>query len=614
MRVFLNLPEELTQVWLHKYIVVLVLMLLKVVLFTKMLALALASNKTVAKSLCESYEQLLQQAQRTPEIMLAVFGSVTNAAVQNTKKEALMLLKIAISIIKALISFVIELYLGTFTCLCTAFVKGALHIVTDATRDIVHAVDKAVNAFLKAFNKSLDGLSTLVNGVLTTIQAVKSLFSHNKSDQLSGAVNSVNLTASTLKNISIPTGFIDDLSNLTEKIPDFQHVLSNVTHTVNRPLDLLEQDVTRHVHLSGLLLLPQIKSVPQNGTCWKLDGDFDKAIAGTHKLSQWIVLGLCLGVLVVLLAAAFGAFRSYRRKIAIIDELALAPSAMQTGNLLDANKNKVALFFLHKNVDYRLKWFGNYCFTSLATTVLFLGLAGLLLVGLQYMVLCQAKLGLSKLNSTQFQNSTHHEVSRFLDNTQHTLDSTAETLNEQLFGSIDNTTENLHHHLESIEDSINNTISSIFHNTPFGSAVHSIVYCTIGRKIEELDDGLQWLHKHLEILFPEINKQQLLRQMQQKESDDSPMSHIKSILDSVINSYQQSLLVELIIASSLCGCWLLIAVFGGLILLIRQFSPKNKISEPKPLSDEEKQHYQYPVSDPYERTSSVYSSNISHRI
>lgn len=628
MRYYLNFPESLTQIWLHKYIIVLILLIFKVLLFTKTLARTISSNKSVANHACQSYHSFQQQAAQVPSMATEIIDNVVETFVQNLKHHVLLLLSMTISIIKSFISFLIELYLGTLTCLCTAFTKGALHILTDATRHIVDSVDHAVNEFLKAFNKSLGGLSTLVNGVITTFQAIKSLFSHKKVDDLSSAVNEVNLTASTIKNISIPTGFIDDLSNLTHKIPDFEDVLSNFTHFVNSPLDLLQKDIKSHVAVNDTSWKPLSLSIKSSqnvsSSCTQLDHDFDHAVKIIHQTSHWITIGLCIAILVTIAALSLAEYRHWKRKQQVVAEMTLTPDQTSMGNLLDASKNRLWSVIMRTSINYRLKWLLNYCFTATATTVLLIGLAGILVVGLQYVLLSLVKHKLGDVShNQQFANNTQPTMDHFLVNTQRALDISLETLNDQLFGSIDNTSEELYEKLVHLEHKLNDTVGSVFGHTPFASVAQTIVYCTIGRKLEKIEHGLQWIHHYLEISSPTLNRgkieqtvqRSLVGSSQDNEDNGGFLGFVETLINTMVKGYEESLLIELIVSCSLIGAWLLFVIFACSILLFREFINNRVvslvISPPKPLNDEEKSWYQYPLSDPFRRkTSSIYTDSF----
>lgn len=624
MRFYLNFAEQVSQIWLDKYVIVLVLLIVKVILFKNALLTGLSACQAQAEQMCQSMDRLLKQADQVPEAITQLTNYVIEQFINNLLGQLRMLIHLALAILKGLIGFIIEVYLGTFTCLCTAFVKGALDIVTDATRTITEAVELVVNEFLKGFNSALDGLSTVVNGFVTTLKSIKSFFTDTDTSDISSAVDTVNLTASTIKNISIPTTFIDDLSALSNKIPDYEDVLSNLTSVVTKPLDVLKKEVDSMTSSNATLNLNEIKSYQKSAsgnTCDSLDADFQKLEKSINATCSWILLALGMSILLLVMILAFFMYRSYRRRRSHIEELTLENSPERIGNVLEVQRNKLGLFIMNLNLNYRVKWLLNYISSSTATNCLLVGLAGLLVVGLQYWLLSITS---NKLNhfftqdNAALQNSTaQRSFEGYISDTQFALDNLLESLNEALFGSIDSTSERLYENLLEAENSINDTINSVFGGTPFASPLQTIVYCTIGRKLEKIEDGLQWINENLKIEYPSLPEEDMLRLMTNTlhdttDADGGIGSAIKSSSDKFIKSYKKSLFIELIVSCVFLGVWLLLFVVGLLILAIRELMDKlvlpKVISMPQPLSSKSKSEYEYPVSDPFVRAaSSVYT-------
>lgn len=627
MRFYLNFYEQLSQLWLDKYVLVLVLLIVKVILFRNALLTGLFSCQTHAEEMCDSIDRLLKQADQVPQAISQLTNYIIERFIKNLLGQVRMLLLLALAILKALIAFMILLYLGTFTCLCTAFVKGALDIVKEVTRTITEAVELVVNEFLKGFNSALDGLSTVVNGFVTTIKSIKSFFTNSDTSDISSAVDTVNLTASTIKNISIPTTFIDDLSALSDKIPDYEDVLSNLTSVVTKPLDVLRKEVDSMTSNHATIDLSELKSHQKGvslSSCSSLDAEFkiiEKAIDST---CSWILIVLGLSILLVVMVLMFFAHRSYGRRVRYIEELTLENNPDRIGNILEIQRNRFGMMLMNVKINHRLKWLINYVSTSTAVNCLLIGLAGILVVGLQYWLLSTTSNKLHSAFSTDnlaLQNSTMQKnVESYSSDTQLALDNLLKSLNDELFGSIESTSEGLYESLREAQNTVNDTINSVFGGTPFASPLRTIVYCTLGRNLEKIEDGLQWINKNLKIEFPVLPEDEMLRLMtntlQDSTNDEGRIgSMIKNSGDKLIEAYQKSLLIEFIVSCAFLGVWVLLLVVGILILASREFMDRQvlpkAISLPHQLDAKSKTEYEYPISDPFVRaTSSIYSQNL----
>ncbi|PVH21639.1 hypothetical protein CXQ85_000622 [Candidozyma haemuli] len=516
MRFYLNFSEQLSQIWLDKYVIVLVLLIVKVYLFKNALIAGITNCQLQADQACQSMDELSRQAGSLPHAISQMTNYVIQQCINNLKGQLQMVLRLALAILKALIGFVIEVYLGTFTCLCTAFVKGTIEILTDAVRTVTEGVEQVVNEFLKGFNSALDGLSTVVNGFVTTLKGIKSFFTDADTSDLSSAVETVNLTASTIKNITIPTSFIDDLSDLSNKIPDYEEVLSNLTAVVTRPIDILRKEVDALTSNNATLDFAEIDAYQRSttsSTCDKLDNEFISMKSSVASTCSWIILGLGLSILFVIMALVFLAHRSHRRRVRYIEELTLENSPDRIGNVLEIQRNRFGMILMNLDINYRVKWLLNYLSSPSAVNCLLLGLAGLLIVGLQYWLLLITSNRLNAMfdhESTPVHNGTmQRNVDAYISETQFALDNSSESLNDALFGSIARTSESLYDNLIDAERSINDTINSVFGGTPFASPLHTIVYCTIGRKLEKVEDGLQWVNRNLKIEYPTLPEEKM---------------------------------------------------------------------------------------------------------
>ncbi|KAM9886916.1 hypothetical protein OXX79_013935, partial [Metschnikowia pulcherrima] len=140
--------------------------------------------------------------EKAPEQMSRLTSSVVKTMAQNVHVLVAKSVYLAAAVAKSIVSLLLELYLGTLTCLITALVKGTLELVSDILEDITNAVQTAINAVLKDFNSALSGLSSVINTVTTAVNAVESLFTSSDKSSVSNNISKVNLTVASLTSIS----------------------------------------------------------------------------------------------------------------------------------------------------------------------------------------------------------------------------------------------------------------------------------------------------------------------------------------------------------------------------------------------------------------------------
>lgn len=622
MRFYLNLLDQLSQVWLDKYMLVLTLLVIKVYLFKSTLLDGITSCQLQAEEICEALNEALGKAESVTYGINQVTDYIIVQFVNNLQLQCRLLINLAISIAKALIGFLIELYLGTLTCLCTAFVKGSIEVLADATRTATEAIETAVNAFLREFNSALNGLSTLVNGVVTTVQSIKSIFTNTDTSDMTSAVNSVNLTASTIKDITIPTTFIDDLSSLSNKIPDYEDVLLNLTSLVTKPLDKFHRDITNITssHFSLPSTVPGNLKNLQWGTCNETSEHFMTMKKTVNSICSWIILGSCLSIIILLTILVFLTINSYKRRVRYIEELTSENDFDQIGNMLDIHKNKVWMLFNRLNMNAHFKWLLNYTFSLTARNCLLIGLAGLIGVGLQFWLLTITSRAFQQLYSLDMKNTALRDgIDNYVLQTNVALDNLLEKLNEAIFGLLDETTSSLLDTLVDVETSVNDTINSVFGSTPFAAPLRTVVYCTLGRKLDKVEDGLLWLHENLKIEFPTLQQDESKELMSTVVEDATKNSQnlgttLKRAGDELIDTYKKSILIELFVSCAFFGLWIVVLIMGLSILACRVIIDKQLvpmvISMPRPLDKTSMAKYQYPLSDPHVRAaSSIYTND-----
>ena len=225
------------------------------------------------------------------------------------------------------------------------------------------------------------------------------------------------------------------------------------------------------------------------------------------------------------------------------------------------------------------------------------------------------------LKSTQDSDLVSSQAATFFRNVQGSVDSLIQLMNDALFSLVKRTSAELLQNMQTFQKKTDTTLSSVFDGTPFASPIRAIVYCTVGRKIEDLEDGLSWIVTQLNIPSPQIQPalQNALSLSSLTESDNSLSHAVDSLSQRVYQTFEriEKLFIkifktELIICSVLTGIWLLYVVGGMIVCYVRlraQPATKNQreISWPKRIGGLQKSS-EYPHLDLLPCTpSSMYS-------
>ncbi|RKP29457.1 hypothetical protein METBISCDRAFT_28209 [Metschnikowia bicuspidata] len=580
-RVYLSAWESASLAWLHPLVLVTVLSCVKILLFAVLFQSALSMLQNSAETLCRNTNLLWNDAMLAQARMESVTRAVVDLLMIYVVALVKQFAKIVLSVAKALISFAVELYLGTITCLCTALIKGAIELLTDVLLAVTERVEKAVNAVLTDFNATMNGLSDVINTILLGVNAVKNLFSGSDlSTELTTAVQKVNLTVSSLKEVSIPTAYIDKISSFSDEIPDFESVLSNVTSLLTFPLLKLAQELDTmptkfNRNFSSKAVSDSDAYLP---LCSVIDHCFDEAAALVHSTVKCIIIAL--SVAAFLLASAFVAIAYARgtKRDRLFNALAQETDLSSVGNQIEEYELGVMSTLLRPWSNTQ-KWF--FAFSSVRNIVncLSIGLVGFATIGLQFLILKLAKNKLRQMQkSTQDSDLVSSQAASFFRNVQGSVDSLIQFINDALFSLVKRTSAELLQNMQTFQSKTNTTLSSVFDGTPFASPIRAIVYCTVGRKIEDVEDGLSWIVTQLNIPSPQIQPalQNALSLSSLTESDNSLSHAVDSLGQRVYQTFErvekqflQIFKTELIICSVFTGIWLLYVVGGMIVCYVR---------------------------------------------
>lgn len=619
---YLSTPEIMSQAWLHPVVLVSVLSVVKLWIFTRSINSTVNGLKIFANSACQNANTFWNDS----VLLQAQMDSLVSALVAALMEYAIGLIKIfcsiTITVAAALVSFSVEMYLGTITCLCVALVQGTIECVVDALRLITAALQSAVNAALKDFNNTLRGLSSVINTAILGIDALKSLFGQASlpASTLTDAAQKVNLTLSSLANVSIPTAYINKIEKFSNEIPSFENVLSNVTSLMTLPLHRLAVELqnvpgksTESLNSSTINYdaLPWDAYLP---FCLTLGLAFDRALALANSVLKMILI--TLSVVTGLLSVGFIvlAYIKNRKRSELLQKLAQESHPERVGNKLQQFDLGIWAW-LQRPLRIDQQWYFSFCCTRNILNCFAIGAIGFLTVGLQYLILGAVKKELSQIQngpeSPDLVNVQRHLSKALVNDLQNSVNALVAGINNILFSSVRTASSDLLKNMVMFQNQANTTISSVFDKTPFANPARTIVYCTIGRKIDDIEDGLKWIIVNLNIPTPNISMTLLNATVAMNSSAYSTvLPEIPLVSQSIWESYQQAeehftrgLITELIICSVFSGIWVFYIVIGAIIVWYRAHQAEadvpcdQMISWPKRI-EKSNRPKEYPHLDP----------------
>ncbi|CAX45418.1 conserved hypothetical protein [Candida dubliniensis CD36] len=599
-RNYLNLPEILTQVYLNKYAILLILILIKLILLETSI-LDNLDSVLLDNSICDNGE--IQPVLNTIHYMIV-------DSLQTLEAAGIVSIILTLKVIKQLALFFIELFFGTYICLINAALKGSTEAALDASEGVIRAVNATVVSATNDIESALKGLSSIINDLVTGFSAIKNIFTGSKPDPTQYQ-NKINITLGNLKNkIMIPNEVLTKLDNFKNSSLYGLSQLGNGTQTiVSTPFELAIKKLnTMKSNYNFSTGAPS--PINFRDECLKDMSklkDVQTALAKlVERISKWLFIGLVLAMVGSILYVSYIQWRHWRRMDKFINETGI-DKVVQFRNQYNIYNNFLIYTIVKRmGIDLNEKaiWMASYTFSEISRNVFFFGMMGVVSVAAQYILLNSVQSSMSNhiKSFDTISNSTYMSAPTiYLRDMNTYIDDTQNKLNQELFSGIKEVSVTLNSTIVEFLDKLNETLSDIFGNTPLGGPINTVVYCTIGRKLEKIEKGLTWMNDNLNINIPSISR----------EIEDG-LSHItflqpQSILtkaNKIIDLYCKSILLELYISLGLLGVWLFQIFVGGVTLAIRHWNSKRQentsyaISSPRELSEHEKEVYGYPLSHP----------------
>lgn len=638
---YLSYHEIISQVWFNKYTIILVLIVIKIYIFTNSLLSSLKYFQAYTESICTSLDTYSTVIASLPEQLSKLMNHMVASSINSMKMQSLVMLKTIITIIKLLIVFYIDIFLGTYICLLTAAIGGTVDFAVDSSQLVIKSVNETIISVSDDIQVGLNGLLKVINSLLSGIDKVKSLFTSGNSDSTE-YIDKLNLSIKSLQNLKIPGSVLDDINKFKEKIPDFNE-LQNTSKILSKPFDKITLQLNQLGNFKNITVdqLKIANTVPVKLCSNSLDIDkFYKEVAKkVHLASTVIIIILLLMAVLAIASLVVVEYFLWRKNQRMIDELSIEKDResymVLARNTLNKYNNNL-IYYIEKlvTVPYSRKdeayWLLSYVTTSYSLTALLIGIAGLFTVLLQFVILKIVLQGFKSLSTdlnnfkSQIVSLVDNATSSYLVLTNKYIESQQKLINDELFGNIKDASTSVNSTISDFLSKMNSSINLVFEDTPFSKPVNTVVYCTIGKKLLRIEQGLTWIVDNLSISLPELPKN-LTDDFLSNYSKENGGIHkltdkVTNGIEVLLDSYKKSLLIELYISSAILGIWFLQVIIGFILIWYKDFKERRAqglsqidsiIGEPKPLTQEQRKAYGYPHIDPFDEkvdsSSSLYT-------
>ncbi|AAW44262.2 plasma membrane fusion-related protein, putative [Cryptococcus deneoformans JEC21] len=557
------------------------------------LAKAAASIKTLPRYLAM---QTNQEAIRATQASILAIGTM---------------LMDAITIIEAVVNFIVDTYRSLLLCTIELAVRGTLEILISAVQTISDAVTDTLNSVRSNIQDDIGDANDIIQTAVSAINRVTTLVNLNIS------VPEFSIPAlSFLQNVTIPTTFEDGLITLNSSLPTLTDLKKKMDEIIDTPFEALISEInSTRLEMaasfnSSILSVPSLSSLSANSAndlsndlCSDLDTSLiDDTAKALHKLSS-IAIGLMFLLLFLIWAAlAVWEWRKWKlmkdtvdavneewdrdgksdawRMVAIVEHPVLE---RYSGTFL----GKIAKM---PRTRTNLRWFLSYLAHPTCLALLFISLFGFLSIQFQLVALNALKAHAQSSANSTVTASTNSLVTKLnaaaLNSSQEYADSYNEAIagyqdriNNELFGSWVNTTAvTLNSTLVEFYDEVEKALNASFGGTILYNPINTFMYCILGSKITNLEKGLTWISEHAFVDLPTFPSDILLLSNDSMNEIATPIAAAAvgsgdggddddGVVGTLISHFESALKVERTFYGIMLGVWLALFLIGLAVVI-----------------------------------------------
>ncbi|KAI8955263.1 hypothetical protein F4801DRAFT_574849 [Xylaria longipes] len=547
---YLGLRSRLSQVWLNKWTILILLVLVNFLFTIGSLNNNLAEAQVKAVSACTKVEDVGSAFASMPHYLSVGVNQLTASTITNAVQALMSVLEMILTGIEQLILFVIGMMTDTYVCLTAMVVHGGLNASAVAVEKTTDALNQAIDGVADGIASSADDIQKVIDKVYDVADKVGGIFGRDedlikrgllldmpalekarselfgrggnlilrdilpdKPDLESAIVDKMN----ELKNVNIDTsGFVQGLDDLNKKIPTFDQLKNLTKQAVDIPFGLIRNELNEAY--GNWSFDDKVFPVAQKESlsfCSDNDG-LVKFFESLFKIAYDAKIAAIVILAFLAVAVCIPMYILEKRRWRRQNELANhAVDVLDYGYMysspLVARVGLAASRKIGGKSEPRkimARWFISYATSLPALFVLSLALAGFFSCIWQAILLKTIENEVPALSSQvgdfaeDVVKSLTNVSQKWSDDANGVILHFSSEINDDILGKVTNGTAAVNNTLNTFMDEIDKGINTAFGDTIFKDLATEAVRCLLGLKIESVQKGLTWVHDHAHINFP----------------------------------------------------------------------------------------------------------------
>ncbi|KKF94848.1 Plasma membrane fusion protein PRM1 [Ceratocystis platani] len=599
---YLGLRARLSQVWLNRWTVLLLLVLVRVLLTLGSLHDNIDDAREKALSACTKVEDVGSAMASMPHYLSVGVNDMSAGMVDTAVRAMVGAMDLALTVVESLIIFVINMMTSTYVCLVTSLIHSGLNAAANVTQEVTDLMNKAIKGVTDSISSGADSLQDTINKFADEIES--SVFGSLLPD-----IPKVNFTEdlTSLNNIKInTTSFVSDLNELNDNIPTFEQAKNMTNAAISVPFDLIRDAITdKYANYRFDSTAFPIAQKQQLSFCSNNDGlnsFFDTLYETARSARTAFIVVLILLALAAMAPAGWMEVRRWRRdrsNAQIVQAShgsgAGSPMAAQAEPPRDpmdvvyivahphsAHWGLMAASRLSGKNQILLRWTWAYMTTTPALFVLSLAVAGLAACLCQLAVLHALQKQIPALSDqvgdfagdvvTTLQNASNE----WAVGANSVLSELNADVNADILGWVINGTTAANNTLNSFTDVMETALGTAFNGTVLKEPISDVIYCLIGLKVATVQKGLTWLQEQANVSFAQFPADVFSAGANSSLGADSNMTsflaspasvttdEISAAADKIVNKLRSAITVEALISLGVLLVYVVVVLSGML--------------------------------------------------
>jgi hypothetical protein len=582
---YLGLRARLSQVWINRWTILLLLVLVRVLLAIGNVQDHMASAKREALSACTSVESMGSAMASMPHYLADGTNDLVATGIEEAVKGLRSMLMLTITGVEEIVIFILKIMYQTYLCLITLAVRSTVSIgvgliedVADAVNSTLHTISKDIQSTVTTFESGLDDVIKLVNSATSLLGA-------------SIPTLDLNSSISALDDWAISSSFDKKLDELNSTIPSFTTVENYTENLIKLPFEevkkLINASLGTYNFDRSALSVPAKKQLTFCDDNDGINGFFDGVTDVAVTARKVFIIVILLAAVLACVPMAWQEIRRWRQmkeRSELVRKEAHDPMDVVyivSRPYTAAAGIKAASRFSNSRRQILVRWAVAYATSIPALFVLAIAIAALISCLFQDIILRMISKTVPELStevgafadkvvdalqnsSTEWANSANSAISSF-----------DTELNTNVFGWVNTSTSAINETLNAFVDKTQSVLNETFGGTLFYEPIEGIFECLIGLKIMGVQKGLTWVSDHAHIDFPLLPNDTFSKGAAASINDtsdpsdsfladagDETSNKITEVVVSVINKLEEALRQETIIATVILLLWVFIALIG----------------------------------------------------